>query len=64
MYIPMLPFLCRLQSKVAHRDHFVRRLSVGLSHFYVVTLSDKSDPYVPLCFAGNTCIPRNAATIL
>ena len=63
-------FLCRLLSIAAQRDHFVRRLSVRLSvclsvchTFYVVTLSYKSDPYVTLCFAGDTCIPRNAATI-
>ena len=44
-------------SPAKHRDHFVRRLSVSpsvchtfLSHF------------PELCFAGNTCIPRNAAT--
>ena len=42
-----VPFLCRLRSIATHRDHFVRRLS----HF------------PKLCFAGDTCIPRNAATI-
>ena len=36
-------------------------LTVCLPH--VVTLSYKSDPYLPLCFADDTCIPRNAATI-
>ena len=54
-------FLCRLRSIAAHRDHFVQLLSVRLrvclsdSHtFLVVTYS---------CFAGDTCIPRNAATM-
>ena len=42
-------FLCRLRSIATHRDHFVRRLSVR--HF------------PKLCFVGDTCIPRNAATI-
>ena len=46
-----MSFLCRLRSMATHRDHFVRRLSVRLSHF------------PELCFAGDTCIPRNAATI-
>ena len=49
-------FLCRLRSIATHRDHFVRRLSVRLS----VRLSH----FPKLCFAGDTCIPRNAATIL
>ena len=40
-------FLCRLRSIATHRDHFVRPS---------VTLAE-------LCFAGDTCIPRNAATI-
>ena len=31
-------FLCRMRSIATHRDHFVRRLSVRLSHFSV-TLS-------------------------
>ena len=44
--------MCRLRSIATHRDHFVHRLSVRLSHF------------PKLCFAGDTCIPRNAATIL
>ena len=44
-------FLCRLRSIATHRDHFVRWPSVRLSHF------------PKLCFAGDTCIPRNAATI-
>ena len=48
-------FLCCLRSIATHRDHFVRRpsacLSVRLSHF------------PKLCFAGDTCIPRNAATM-
>ena len=37
-------------SPATHRNHFVRRLPVRLSHF------------PKLCFAGDTCIPRNAAT--
>ena len=49
-------FLCRLRSIVTHRDHFVRRLSVRLSVCPSVTLAE-------LCFAGDTCIPRNAVTI-
>ena len=40
-------FFCRLRSIAAHRDHFVRRLSGSCAK---------------LCFAGDTCIPRNAAT--
>ena len=50
-------FLCRLRSIATHRDHFVRRLSVRLSVRPSVTLPE-------LCFAGDTCIPRIAATIL
>ena len=49
-------FLCRLRSLATHRDHFVRRLSVRLSVCPFVTLTE-------LCYAGDTCIPRNAATI-
>ena len=49
-------FLCRLRSIATHRDHFVRRLSVRPSVCPSVTLAE-------LCFAGDTCIPRNAATI-
>ena len=37
-----LQFLCRLQSIAAHRDHFVRHLSVRPSICLVVTLSWKS----------------------
>ena len=48
-------FLCRLRSIVTHRDHFVRRLSV--------CLSDRLSHFPKLCFAGDTCIPRNFATI-
>ena len=33
------PFLCRLRGIAAHRDHFVRRLSVRLCVCPVVTLS-------------------------
>ena len=51
----VIHFLCRLRSIATHRDHSARRLSVCpsvcLSHF------------PKLCFAGDTCIPRNAATI-
>ena len=46
-----------MRSIATHRDHFVRRLSVRLSVCPSVTLAE-------LCFAGDTCIPRNAATIL
>ena len=54
-------FLCRLRSIATHRDHFVRRPSVCLS----VRLSVcPSVTPAELCFAGDTCIPRNAATIL
>ena len=35
---PFIYFLCRLRSIATHRDHYVRRLSVRLSHFSV-TLS-------------------------
>ena len=49
-------FLCRLRSLATHRDHFVRRLSVRPSVRLSVCLSFT-------CFAGDTCIPRNAATI-
>ena len=53
-------FLCRLRSIATHRDHFVRRLSVCPS----VCLSVCPSVTPPeLCFAGDTCIPRNAATI-
>ena len=56
-FISMLQrFLCRLRSIATHRDHFVRRLSVRLSVCPSVTLPK-------LCFAGDTCIPRDAATI-
>ena len=51
-------FLCRLQSIATHRDHFVR-LSVHQSFCLSVRLSH----FTKLCFAGDTCIPRNAATI-
>ena len=51
-----------MRSIAAHRDHFVRRLYVrpsvclsGSQTFLVVTHR---------CFAGDTCIPRNAATML
>ena len=48
--------LCRLRSIGTHRDHFVRRLSVRPSVCPSVTLPE-------LSFAGDACIPRNAATI-
>ena len=35
----VVTFLCRLQSIAAHRDHFVRRLSLRPSVCLVVTLS-------------------------
>ena len=68
----MSPAKCRLRSIAAHRDHFVRRLSVrpsfcqsGSPTFLyarmVVTFFFGS--HAELCFAGETCIPRNAATI-
>ena len=47
-----LILLCCLRSIATHGDHFVRRLSVLPS----VTLPEQ-------CFAGDTCIHRNAATI-
>ena len=53
-------FLCCLRSIATHRDHFVRRLSVRLSVCLSVC---PSVTLTELCFAGNTCIPRNAATI-
>ena len=51
-------FLCPLQSIATHRDRFVRRLSVcpSVCHTFL--------SYFPrLCFAGDTSIPWNAATI-
>ena len=56
----LFAFLCRLRSIAAHRDHFVRRLSVCLSIRLSVC---PSVTLAELCFAGDTCIPRNAATI-
>ena len=61
--------LCRLRSIATHRDNFVRRLSVCLSVRLSVCLSvclsvRPSVTLAKLCFAGDTCIPRNAATIL
>ena len=53
---PSLNFLCRLRSIATYRDHFIRRLSVRPSVCPSVT-------HAELCFAGDTCIPRNAATI-
>ena len=56
-------FLCRLWSIATNRDHFVRRLSVcpslclSVRHTFLLH-------FPKLCFAGDTCIPRNAATIL
>ena len=52
-------FLCRLRSIATHRDHFVRRPSVCL----FVRLSVRLSHFPKLCFASDTCIPRNAATI-
>ena len=50
----------RLRSIATHRDHFVRRLSVRPS----VRLSvSPSVTFAELCFAGDTCIPLNAATL-
>ena len=49
-------------SPAKHSDHFVRRLSVGLSVRPSVCLTFLS--HLPkLCFAGDTCIPRNTANI-
>ena len=56
-------FLCRLQSIATHRDHFVRRPSVCLSVRPSVCLSVRLSHFPKLCFAGDTCIPQNAATI-
>ena len=61
-------FLCRLRSIVTHRDHFVHRPSVCLSVRPSVRPSVclsvcPSVTLAELCFAGDTCIPRNAATI-
>ena len=44
-----------------HGDHFVRRPSVRPSLCPSVTCHTSHFP--KLCFAGDTCIPRNAATI-
>ena len=52
--------LCRLRSIAAHRDHFVRRLSVCSLVCLVVTLLTV---VTHCCFAGDTCIPRNVATM-
>ena len=69
-WIPPPSFLCRLQSIATHRDHFVRRpsvcLSVRLSVRPSVCLSvchTFLSHFPKLCFAGDTCIPWNAATI-
>ena len=51
-------FLCRLRSIATHRDHFVRRPSVCLSVCHTFL-----SHFPELCFAGDTCIPRNVATI-
>ena len=50
-------FLCRLRSKTAHRDHCVWRLSVCLAGSHTLLVVTHS------CFAGDTCIPRNATTM-
>ena len=50
-------FLCRLGSIATHRDHFVRRPSVCPSACHTLL-----SHFPKLCFAGDTCIPRNAAT--
>ena len=55
-FIYFTHFFCRLRSIATHRDHFVRRLSVRPSVCPSVTLAE-------LCFAGDTCILRNATTI-
>ena len=55
----MRDILCRLRSIATHRDHFVRRLSIRPS----VCLSVRLSHFPKLCFAGDTCIPWNAATI-
>ena len=52
------PFLCRLRSMATHRDHFVCRPSVCLSVFHTFL-----SHFPELCFAGDTCIPWNAATL-
>ena len=49
-------FWCRLQSIATHRDHFVSRPSVLPSVCH-------TSHFPKLCFAGDTCILRNAATI-
>ena len=46
-----------------HRDHFVHRLSVCPSVCPSVMSVHNSVTLAELCFAGDTCIPRNAATI-
>ena len=56
-------FLCRLRSIATHMDHFVRRPSVCPSVRPSVCLSVRLSHFPKLCFAGDTCIPRNAATI-
>ena len=45
-------FLCRLRSKVAHRDHFIQRLSVCLSgyHSYVLQATRTFLRMLPLCY--------------
>ena len=55
-------FLCRLRSIATHRDHFVRRLSICSSVCLSVCHTFLSQ-FPKLCFAGDPCIPRNAATI-
>ena len=63
-YLLMPNFLCRLRSIATHRDHFVRRLSVCPSVCLSIRLSVRpSVTLAELCFACDTCIPRNAATI-
>ena len=56
-------FLCRLRSIAKHRDHFVRRLSVCLSVLPSIRLSVRLSHFCHTFQAGDTCIPRNAATI-
>ena len=50
--------VCRLRSIATHRDHFIRRPSVCLSVCHTFL-----SHFPKLCFAGDACILRNAATI-
>ena len=61
MYKLKQPFLYNLRSIAVQRDHFVRCLSVHLSVPVSVCLSGS---HALLCFAGDRCIPRNAALFL